>query len=161
MIATGFSVLIRLELSAPGTQFLQGDHQLYNVIITAHGLLMRAPSHFIMLQRKSGHFSFVLQDLISRPISWLKNAPIGVSSASIDARDIEYITRVTASSYANNCETGVAGDQRTSAVGLPSLNWRLRVSINVDDKKLDTLRPDKKQPRILSRICRYVFGIAE
>ncbi len=40
MIATGFSVLIRLELSAPGTQFLQGDHQLYNVIITAHGLLM-------------------------------------------------------------------------------------------------------------------------
>lgn len=30
MIATGFSVLIRLELSAPGTQFLQGDHQLYN-----------------------------------------------------------------------------------------------------------------------------------
>jgi len=40
MIATGFSVLIRLELSAPGVQFLQGDHQLFNVIITAHGLLM-------------------------------------------------------------------------------------------------------------------------
>jgi len=40
MIATGFSVLIRLELSSPGVQFLQGDHQLFNVIITAHGLLM-------------------------------------------------------------------------------------------------------------------------
>src|SRR6266446_5911984 len=40
MIATGFSVLIRLELSSPGIQFLQGDHQLFNVIITAHGLLM-------------------------------------------------------------------------------------------------------------------------
>jgi hypothetical protein len=40
MIATAFSVLIRLELSAPGVQFLQGDHQLFNVIITAHGLLM-------------------------------------------------------------------------------------------------------------------------
>jgi hypothetical protein len=40
MIATGFSVLIRLELSSPGVQFLEGDHQLFNVIITAHGLLM-------------------------------------------------------------------------------------------------------------------------
>src|ERR1700758_2423146 len=40
MIATGFSVLIRLELSAPGVQFLQGDHQLFNVIITAHAFLM-------------------------------------------------------------------------------------------------------------------------
>jgi len=40
MIATGFSVLIRLELSSPGVQFLQGDHQLFNVIITAHGILM-------------------------------------------------------------------------------------------------------------------------
>ena len=40
MIATGFSVLIRLELSSPGVQFLHGDHQLFNVIITAHGLLM-------------------------------------------------------------------------------------------------------------------------
>ena len=39
MIATAFSVLIRLELSAPGVQFLQGDHQLFNVLITAHGLL--------------------------------------------------------------------------------------------------------------------------
>src|SRR5215475_150239 len=40
MIGTAFSVLIRLELSAPGNQFLQGDHQLFNVIITAHALIM-------------------------------------------------------------------------------------------------------------------------
>ena len=30
MIGTAFSVLIRLELSAPGVQILQGDHQLFN-----------------------------------------------------------------------------------------------------------------------------------
>jgi heme/copper-type cytochrome/quinol oxidase subunit 1 len=30
MIGTAFSVLIRLELSSPGVQFLQGDHQLFN-----------------------------------------------------------------------------------------------------------------------------------
>lgn len=40
MIGTGFSVLIRLELSSPGVQFLQGDHQLFNVIISAHAFIM-------------------------------------------------------------------------------------------------------------------------
>ena len=40
MIGTAFSVLIRLELAAPGVQILQGDNQLFNVIITAHAFLM-------------------------------------------------------------------------------------------------------------------------
>jgi len=40
MVGTAFSVLIRLELAAPGVQFLQGDHQLFNVIITAHAFIM-------------------------------------------------------------------------------------------------------------------------
>jgi hypothetical protein len=40
MIGTAFSVLIRLELAAPGVQYLQGDHQLFNVIITAHAFIM-------------------------------------------------------------------------------------------------------------------------
>jgi len=40
MIGTAFSVLIRLELSAPGVQFLSADHQLFNVIISAHALIM-------------------------------------------------------------------------------------------------------------------------
>ncbi len=37
-IGTGFSMLIRLELSAPGSML--GDDHLYNVMITAHGLIM-------------------------------------------------------------------------------------------------------------------------
>lgn len=47
MVGTAFSVLIRLELSSPGVQFLQGDHQLFNVIISAHAFIMSTPSHFI------------------------------------------------------------------------------------------------------------------
>nr|QGX43504.1 cytochrome c oxidase subunit 1 [Thoosa mismalolli] len=38
MIGTGFSMLIRLELSSPGSMLW--DDYLYNVIITAHGLIM-------------------------------------------------------------------------------------------------------------------------
>src|SRR5579864_1144778 len=34
------SVLIRLELMQPGDLLLHGNHQLYNVFITAHGLIM-------------------------------------------------------------------------------------------------------------------------
>ena len=40
MIGTAFSMLIRMELTAPGVQYLNGDHQVYNVIITAHALIM-------------------------------------------------------------------------------------------------------------------------
>jgi cytochrome c oxidase subunit 1 len=40
MLGTAFSMIIRMELSSPGVQYLQGNHQLYNVIITAHALLM-------------------------------------------------------------------------------------------------------------------------
>ena len=37
---TMLSILIRINLASPGDALFQGNYQLYNVIITAHALLM-------------------------------------------------------------------------------------------------------------------------
>jgi heme/copper-type cytochrome/quinol oxidase subunit 1 len=39
-LGLAFSIIIRIELSAPGAQLLAGNNQLFNAVITAHGLLM-------------------------------------------------------------------------------------------------------------------------
>lgn len=40
LVGSSFSLIMRWELGAPGSQLLGGNYQLYNVLITAHGLLM-------------------------------------------------------------------------------------------------------------------------
>jgi len=40
ILGTLFSVFIRMELSFPGNQIFHGNYHLYNVVITAHALLM-------------------------------------------------------------------------------------------------------------------------
>jgi cytochrome c oxidase subunit 1 len=40
VLGTIMSVLIRTELSGIGNQILEGNHQFYNVLVTAHAFLM-------------------------------------------------------------------------------------------------------------------------
>jgi len=40
VIGTVLSIIIRLELAVPGQGFLNGNHQLYNVIVTSHAFIM-------------------------------------------------------------------------------------------------------------------------
>ena len=40
VIGTMLSMFIRMELSLPGSGLLAGNGQLYNVIITGHGIIM-------------------------------------------------------------------------------------------------------------------------
>ena len=40
IIGTSFSIMMRIELSGPGNNFFDGDYQLFNVVVTAHGFIM-------------------------------------------------------------------------------------------------------------------------
>jgi cytochrome c oxidase subunit 1 len=64
LIGTAYSVLIRLELSGPGVQFI-ADNQLYNTIITAHAILM---IFFMVMPAMIGGFgNFLLPLLVGGP----------------------------------------------------------------------------------------------
>jgi len=64
LLGTAFSVLIRLELSGPGVQFI-ADNQLYNSIITAHAILM---IFFMVMPAMIGGFgNFLLPLLVGGP----------------------------------------------------------------------------------------------
>lgn len=40
MVATAMSVIIRMELSGPNPQYLQGNNQVFNVMVTGHAIGM-------------------------------------------------------------------------------------------------------------------------
>jgi cytochrome c oxidase subunit 1 len=64
LMGTGFSVLIRLELSGPGIQFIS-DNQLYNSIVTAHAIIM---IFFMVMPALIGGFgNFLLPLLVGGP----------------------------------------------------------------------------------------------
>lgn len=57
-------MLIRLELSAPGSQFLAGNHQLYNVIATSHGIIM---IYFMVVPSIAGFANYIAPVLVGAP----------------------------------------------------------------------------------------------
>jgi len=64
LIGTAFSVLIRMELSGPGVQYI-ADNQLYNSIITAHALFM---IFFMVMPALIGGFgNFLLPLMVGGP----------------------------------------------------------------------------------------------
>ena len=64
LLGTAFSVIIRLELSGPGSQYIS-DNQLYNSFITAHAILM---IFFMVMPSLIGGFgNFLLPLMVGGP----------------------------------------------------------------------------------------------
>jgi hypothetical protein len=73
LLGTAFSVLIRLELSGPGVQYI-ADNQLYNSIITAHAILM---IFFMVMPALIGGFgNFLLPLLVGGPDMAKEKGPV-------------------------------------------------------------------------------------
>lgn len=57
MAGTAMSVIVRMELSAPGVQYLGGNNQLFNVLATGHAILM---IFFLVMPALIGGFGKIL-----------------------------------------------------------------------------------------------------
>lgn len=64
LLGTSFSILIRIELAAPGNQFFAGNHQVYNVVVTTHGIII---IYFIVVPSIAGFANYFAPLLCGAP----------------------------------------------------------------------------------------------
>lgn len=65
LVGTAFSVLIRLALMSAGSAYMSGQHHVYNVVITAHALVMIF--YFVMPGLIGGFGNWWIPILIGAP----------------------------------------------------------------------------------------------
>lgn len=99
LIGTGFSVLIRLELSGPGVQFIS-DNQLFNAIVTAHAILMI----FFMVENNYIFNFYIINSFFNKDYNDDSNADVTIGDSNNnndDNNDFKYIKIVVNDPFNN------------------------------------------------------------
>ena len=75
LVGGAFSVWFRMELAHPGTQIIE-DHQFFNVLITAHGMIM---VFFVVMPAMIGGFgNWFVPLMIGAPDMAVVREPVGL-----------------------------------------------------------------------------------
>jgi hypothetical protein len=150
LIGTAFSVLIRLELSGPGVQYI-ADNQLYNSIITAHAIIM---IFFMVMPALIGGFGNFLLPLVVGGPDMAKQRALPVRKYTYNSK-INYTgRRYYSTTRKNDKPNKINKDKRTILqriwLGL-KVGW---TTPNLPDKII------KFQAHPLIRILRVLGGIS-
>lgn len=123
MAGTAMSVIIRMELTAPGSQYLHGNNQLFNVLVAGHAILM---IFFLVMPALIGGFG--------KYIKYNNNKINNIISLSILNNDIK---QDISSSYDLEWNLELNKEKLGSYIaGLIEGNGTIHVPLNIKNKPI-------------------------
>ena len=133
VIGSVMSLIIRLELAAPGNQLLQGNHQLFNVLVVGHALLM---IFFLVMPGLVGGFGKKIKILINKFKWFIPQKGIENDKNSIK----EVLSNINNKEYLNLKDNKILGSYLAGLIegnGTISISKKKNPQINIVFHKKD------------------------